>query len=74
MSPVVRIKRLELLRPHEHQILSLAWLPITTYPHIKLSAFLYLLLYQLSYLSMVERVGFEPTTHSSLFLEKSICC
>lgn len=39
MSPVVRIKRLELLRPHEHQILSLAWLPITTYPHIKLSAF-----------------------------------
>ena len=65
MSPVVRIKRLELLRPHEHQILSLAWLPITTYPHIKLSAFLYLLLYQLSYLSMVERVGLESTTHSS---------
>ena len=39
MSPVVRIKRLELLRPLEQRILSPSCLPIPTYPHIKLSAF-----------------------------------
>lgn len=39
MSPVVRIKRLELLRSFEHQNLNLARKPIPTYPHIKLSAF-----------------------------------
>lgn len=65
MSPVVRIKRLELLCPFEHNDLNVACKPIPAYPHIKLSAFLYLLLYQLSYLSMVERVGLEPTAHSS---------
>lgn len=39
MSPVVRIKRLELLCPFEHNDLNVACKPIPAYPHIKLSAF-----------------------------------